>query len=66
MCSGWADEEGRFGEWTVTCHFVLGSDLKILNEWHVISSIVEKSSRSKLLPSGRLLDFARSDLLREF
>jgi hypothetical protein len=53
---------------------VLGSDLKILNEWHVIpigiedtvSSIVEKSLRSKLLPSGRLLDCARSDLLREF
>jgi len=45
---------------------VLGSDLKILNEWHVISSIVEKSPRSKLLSSGRLLDFARSDLLREF
>jgi len=52
--------------WTVICHFVLGSDLKILNEWHVISSIVEKSPRSKLLPSGRLLDCARSDLLREF
>jgi len=41
-------------------------DLKIPKGWPVISSIVEKSPRSGLLPSGRLLDSARSDLLREF